>query len=187
MLPIYHDMHDQYSKKARISPMFIRQATISDQILKQLRAKWVFRRITDAEKRLIARLPQEAMLLTKEEWRILHKVLSLRRHFPQASHNSDEETIVLLKTLADFGDRVDLPYLPFWVDTVLSLWANETSAVLDAVQDCLPVLQGRLQSKTAGTYLLRPASAEASPEQLLRPASGAGETNPETLLRASDA
>lgn len=167
--------------------MFVRQVRISDQILKQLRAKRVFRRITDAEKQLIARLPAEAMLLKKAEWRALYEVLFLRRHFPQASHNSDEETIVLLKTLADFGDRVDLEFLPFWVDTIAFLWANETGAVLDAVQDCLPVLQGRLQSKTAGTYLLRPASAGASSEQLLRPASGAGETNPETLLRASDA
>ena len=167
--------------------MFIRHAKISDQILKQLRAKWVFRRITVAEKQLIARLPAETMLLTKEEWRTLHKVLSLRRCFPQAEHGSDEETIILLKALADFGGKLDLPYLPFWVDTVLSLWANETGAVLDAVQDCLPVLQGRLQSKTAGTYLLRPASAEVSPEQLLRPVSSAGETDPETLLRASDA
>ena len=167
--------------------MFIRHAKISDQILKQLRAKWVFRRITVAEKQLIARLPAETMLLTKEEWRTLHKVLSLRRCFPQAEHGSDEETIILLKALADFGGKLDLPFLPLWLDTVTCLWAIETGAVLDAVQDCLPVLQGRLQSKTAGTYLLRPASAEASPEQLLRPASGVGETNPETLLRASDA
>jgi len=65
--------------------------------------------------------------------------------------------------------------------------AAKDSRVREAAEACLPFLRQRAeQERSRQTLLLRAAGvAGAPPDVLLRPASGATETEPQHLLRAS--
>jgi hypothetical protein len=91
---------------------------------------------------------EDAASITKKQWEFVYKVLYQRRRYP--SHKwADEEVIVgYLQVVRQHAATADLPYLSFWVDTIASLWANETGPIAEAAQECVPILNARLQQES---------------------------------------
>lgn len=134
----------------------------------------------DALTRLLPRLnASDAPLLNEEQRNELNKALKTRQRH-------DDFLIAILKAYEQIGDSKALPF-------VESLAKGEGRAekslpVREAAIACLPALRERAERERAAQTLLRPATSPDNPSEfLLRPAQGASEVDPDTLLRPSSA
>jgi hypothetical protein len=139
-----------------------------------------------AREAVISLLPQlkagDAGLLNAEQRGILHRILGGMPVFNRRDAISLD--VAILKAYEQVGDGSALP--------LVERLANGERAgcyrqVREAAQACLPFLQMRAAQERASHELLRAADGNLTSEAvLLRPASGAIETDTQELLRASE-
>jgi hypothetical protein len=92
--------------------------------------------------------------------------------------SSDTELVLaILKALEQIGDDRAVLY-------VEALTVSRDTAIREAAVACLPFLKARAEQQRLSQTLLRASrAADTTPELLLRPARGTGETDPQQLLR----
>ena len=139
---------------------------------------------------LTALLPQlkasDAPLITADARRVLHSLLQTAFFVNISDVRTYDLTIAALKALEQVGDAQALPYV--------RRLANRKPRTLNgkrlqqAAADCLPMLRAHCGDVETARILLRASQpATTDPKTLLRPASGAGQTDNAELLRETDA
>ena len=94
--------------------------------------------------------------------------------------------IAALKALEQVGDAKDVAIVERLA--IMKALTPEQEKVKQAAIECLPMLRANCgEVETARTLLRASHAAAARPDTLLRPASGAGQTAAQELLRPSDA
>jgi hypothetical protein len=95
-------------------------------------------------------------------------------------YSSDTElALAILKALEQIGDDRAVLYLE-------ALTGSRDTAIREAAVACLPFLKARAEQHRLSQTLLRASNAaDTTPEHLLRPARGTGETDPQQLLRVA--
>ena len=94
--------------------------------------------------------------------------------------------VAVLKALEQVGDSRDIPVVERLVN--MNTYTSEEEEIQQAAAHCLPILRANCAEVEAARTLLRASQAEdARPNTLLRPASGAGQTERHNLLRGTDA
>jgi HEAT repeat protein len=132
----------------------------------------------EAERALIRLLPRlratDSGLLNEEQRRILCRAL-VRRRNPHLA-------VAILRAFEQVGGE-DVLAAVERVANGDGRMAGE-QRVREAAQACLPAVRQRAENARAARTLLRPAAAPDNPADiLLRPAQGAGEADPDLLLR----
>ncbi|MCC6729084.1 MAG: hypothetical protein IT208_07075 [Chthonomonadales bacterium] len=135
----------------------------------------VYGSVRDALRSLLPRLhARDAEHFTAEQLDCLYRVLS----------GSDVTLIIaVLRGLEQVGDERAAPVVARLAEGKTP--ASRDIRVQEAAAACLPVLLDRTLDARPGRSLLRPATAPAGGEALLRPASGVGDADPDLLLRAA--
>ena len=123
------------------------------------------------QRTLSSLIPEDALLLTKEQKRGL---LSLVRP------DGEELTFVALKALEKIGDNDTLTALQSWKTGQNS--GNVKAEVREAYRLCVEAIRKRLAAEKKGEQLLRPSSPSQQ-NQLLRATPNKPDENAETLLR----
>ncbi len=134
-------------------------------------------------------LPQmkasDAKLLTANFRDMIHLWLSTVGNKRVASPCSDALRIAALKALEQVGNEKDIPVVEMAANRAPETPGGER--VQQAAIDCLPMLMARYNAEEAKKNLLRASQAEnADPDTLLRPVSGAGQTDGADLLRGAN-
>ncbi len=97
----------------------------------------------------------------------------------------DDLRFAALKALKQVGDATAIPEVKRLANIEASTLREK--ALRQAARECLPMLRANCGEVETARTLLRASHAEnARPDTLLRPASGAGQTNSAELLRPSD-
>jgi hypothetical protein len=93
--------------------------------------------------------------------------------------------LAILKGLEQVGDSEDLAFVEGLANGRGKL--RKDPEVREAAKQCLAYLERRAEMEKASKMLLRPAEASGGDEMLLRAAGGAGDNNPDHLLRPTGA
>ncbi len=138
---------------------------------------------------LILLLPQlkvsEANLLPPITYRYIYSCLRLNGDGTFVKRCPTDLRIAALKALEQVGDARAVPLVERL--TKMRLRTQARLRVKQAAIECLPMLKANCGEVEAARTLLRASHAEAArPDTLLRPASGAGQTATQELLRPSD-
>lgn len=103
----------------------------------------------------------------------------------QLSGKNKPLVLAVLKALEQVGDSEDLASVEDLAKGRGKL--RKDAEVLEAAKECLDYLKRRAEMEKASKRLLRPAEASGTNDLLLRAAGGAGENNPDQLLRPTGA
>jgi hypothetical protein len=130
-------------------------------------------------------LPQLAAdhqnLLTRHHRQNLYGMLTMRH-----AYQYPQFLLVLLKALEHVGDAAAIPYLTRLAESTVR-YSPEVSEIVVAARTCRDALTARLEHERATSGLLRHAGPpEGADQGLLRPASTAAGTDPDSLLRPDD-
>jgi hypothetical protein len=127
---------------------------------------------------------EDAPLLTREHRARLYRALRFSSRFQWPIHKDVPLVVAILKALEQVGDARALPEVER-----LAVRSREPR-IRTAAQSCLPALRERIAQEREQARLLRPADspsllrpARAPVENLVRPAQGPGNVEPEKLLR----
>ena len=138
---------------------------------------------------LILLLPQlkasDAYLLTPTIHRIIATWLNNTADDRLLHRCPADLCIAALKALEQVGDSRDIPAVKRW--RKIKPQTPGQAKIKQAAIECLPLLMANCSGVEANWTLLRASHAEdARPDTLLRPASGAGNTDAAELLRGTD-
>ena len=133
--------------------------------------------------RLLPRLQAtDASLLTPGQRKLLYTILSSSDRYPwYKSYWSADLKIAILSALEQIGDEKAVPHVAKLARTA------RNPQVRVAAQECLPFLQQRAEQTRIEQTLLRASMSTDSPDMLLRPTIAVAPTEPQQLLRASNA
>lgn len=137
---------------------------------------------TAAARGLIRLLPQlkasDAALLNVSQRQAIYEKMTMKN-----ARNFSNFLEAALTALDQIGDADSIPA----VERLAQAKArNDTEKrIVERAAECLEALKARLERGDIPHQLLRPASSAAEPDQLLRSATQAGDTEPERLLRVS--
>ncbi len=140
----------------------------------------------DTRPALIRLLPRlrvtDANLLTPGQRKLLYTILSRNERNPWSiNYWSADLKIAILRALEQIGDEKAIPYVEKAARTARNL------EVRAAAQECLPYLTTRAEQLRVEQTLLRASASTTSPDMLLRPTVATAPTEPQQLLRASNA
>ena len=132
-------------------------------------------------------LPQmkvnDAPLLTPAGRRLIHSWLNSPSGNQPVMRGTDALRVAALKALEEAGDSTAIPIVERLAQIEPLTPGQEK--VKRAATECLPMLRANCgEVETARTLLRASQAGEARPDTLLRPASGAGQTDSAELLRA---
>ena len=125
----------------------------------------------------------DAHLLTPVGRRLVHSWLNSPSGNQPVIQGADALRIAALKALEQVGDSTAIPIVERLAQ-IKPLTPGQAK-VQQAAIECLPMLRANCGEVEAARTLLRASQADtARPDTLLRPATGAGQTDRNELLRA---
>ena len=127
----------------------------------------------------------DSRLLTPAARRRINSWFHTRHDWDIAGDWPYDLRLAALKTLEQAGDASAISAVERL--SRRDLTGEEAERVRRAALDCLPLLRANCEENEAARTLLRASqAAEVCPDTLLRPASGAGQTDKTELLRGTD-
>ena len=142
--------------------------------------------IHDALKTLLPQMKaSDAYLLTPYARGTINGWLNITADYSTIHAYPDDLRIAALKALEQVGDTSAISFVERL--TTIMTDSRSQAQLKQAAIECLPMLRANCGEVEAARTLLRASHAEAArPDTLLRPASGAGQTAAQELLRPSD-